>query len=409
MKLTSELLTGVYEKSQELQRLEAVTEHAEVVEELQHLGTQIRGCIGLIDDLSVALESLHTSGYSTEWFDIINRDNNFLAVVDLDMPKFFGGDETKQAACEGAIIDTIKKWAKAIWEWIKSFYDKIKKALYWIKGLWISKNANKGELIRTWEEVQKLCTSPEASEAAQAAFKSCFGDMYMSDPDVVINYITHYEALVETVQEISDKLNLSDPAKIPAVMAMLAEYQTSAKSFSVLLGQQWSKKAVGPRAKIPVKAKDGFSLTGTNDAGADFAPIVGENGSMIARYEMGYSQYDAEKRNYWYRRTKEASIAAINLSLKLENTVTQMEKNKKTMQESVNALTRATEAQLQNASDEQLAALNNARTVLSIYGACLTVIQKIATNCIRFAGHLDSDLRKADELANKLKAALGQK
>ena len=76
MKLTSELLTGVYEKSQELQRLEAVTEHAEVVDELQHLGTQIRGCIGLIDDLSVALESLHTSGYSTEWFDIINRDNN---------------------------------------------------------------------------------------------------------------------------------------------------------------------------------------------------------------------------------------------------------------------------------------------------------------------------------------------
>lgn len=80
------------------------------------------GCLHVINDLMTCKESLETVGYSQQWLDIINKDNKFLTVCNIEMPKFFGGDEAKGKACMEGVMDTITVWLKKAWEIIKKIF-----------------------------------------------------------------------------------------------------------------------------------------------------------------------------------------------------------------------------------------------------------------------------------------------
>lgn len=397
MKLTSELLTGVYEKSEELKRLDAVVEHGEVLEDLQVLSTKIKGCMALIDDLNLAYESLHSAGYSTEWFDIINKDNNFMAVVDLDMPKFFGGDETKQAACEGAIIETIKKWAKAVWEWIKSFFDKVRKALYWIKGLWVHQSSNSSAAIQTFDLVCDMAKKSPNPQVA-AAYKACFADLLCPNPDVVIGFLKGYRGLMEVCREINDQLDPSNPKNAgggPSTPAgaLFTKWEAEQHSFGRLVLDKWGEKNVPPRNKVPVLDKEGISFTGNqgpNDEAIDsiiFAAVLGDPGCKIPKFEMGYSQFDAPKQQYWFKKMGEASSEALKLSLDIKGHLDVIEKNKKNIEKIKNQL--ISNVHVADDSPEVLAL----EQPLKLFSALCLVIGKISTNCTKLSARIDSEMR----------------
>ena len=405
MKLTSELLTGVYEKSEELQRLEAVAAHNEVCEELQQLSVQIKGCMSLLDDLNIAYESLHTAGYSTEWYDIINKDNNFMAVVDLDMPKFFGGDEAKQAACEGAIIETIKKWAKAVWGWITAFFEKVKKALYWIKGLWVHSSSGKGATIQTFNKVCEMAAKSDNPQV-RAAYAVCFKDLLMPDPDIVIKYLQGYKALVEVCRELSNDLNPNDPknqAGTPDTPAsqLYAAWNLRQKVLGKVIMDRWNNKNTPPRNKIPVDKQDGFAFVETGDVceGVGFAALPGEDGCLIPKFATGYSQFDAPKTEYWYKRMHEACIEATKIGNEIANQISEIEKGKKGVERLKNQL-------LANLSTPDEAVKNAFEPPLRIYASICMIVNKASAKCIKLAAICDSEIRKAYTKMEELKRDL---
>lgn len=313
MKLTSELLTGVYEKSEELQRLEAVAAHNEVREDLQNLSVQIQGCMTLIDELTIAYESLHTAGYSTEWYDIINKDNNFMAVVDLDMPKFFGGDEAKQAACEGAIIDTIKKWAATVWDWIRKAYNKLREIIKWIIGLWVHERP-KGDVVATFDKVTKMMAKSD-NPKIRDAYRVCFEDMEVKSPTVLLNYIESYDALADVLMTIAEKVDKSgvedlykniDDLTNRGVLDidrrnqfLAAVHDTATKQIDINTGilnfitSVWSLPAHKIRDKMPDKEHNGFAFGTASGSGIiDFVRVFNED-DKIPNVKFGYSEFDA--------------------------------------------------------------------------------------------------------------------
>lgn len=392
MKLIASTLTGVYQQTEELRRLEAVTQHNEVLQELDELGKQIKGCTQLINELCLARESLKAAGYSGEWMDIINKDNNFLAVVDLDMPKFFGGDEAKQAACEGAIIDTIKKWCKAVWEWIKKFFATIKKALYWVKGLWVHEGRNQGAVLETYQKVKKLAEDSKDPKV-QAALKVCFADLTLADPDVLMNHIKSYRALMEVCHEIAIQLDSRDAKNISdgGLQKIMMDWEVSKHCFEQLLMERWGKgkSVVPPRDKLPTEQHNGFTFSGTDGDSIKFSPTIGEAGCPIPKFEMGYSQFDAPKQAYYFEHTALVSNEAFRLSDDLNKTISDIERRKAGIERLKNQVLASNLAS--DDSDE----IKGMASAINLYVKVLMCIQRVATNCIKISGRVDSDMRKA--------------
>ena len=392
MKLTSELLSGVCEKSAELQRLDAVMAHNEVREDLEMLNKQLKGCMGLIDELTIAHESLKAAGYSTEWFDIINKDNNFMAVVDLDMPKFFGGDETKQAACEGAILDTIKKWAKAVWEWIKSFFAKIKKALYWVKGLWVHEGRAPSETMEAYAKVKELVKNSSNPQVA-ASYKACFDDIETYDPDKVLAFIAGYRGLMEVCVEITADLDPGSPKNRgggPAapLTRLITNWNKHQGNFGRLISDEyWTKSNVPPRNRIPLAKDQGFDF---NDSNGDihYAPILGEPGCLIPKFEVGYSQFDAPKQEYWVTNVCKAGEAATKLALDIADAVTKVEKVKKIIEDVKNAI-----LQEHNMAPDA-ATLAQFEMPLKLYVNICGVLHNLSVRCLKLSSQLDVAARK---------------
>ena len=425
MKLTSELLTGVYEKSAELQRLDLVMQYNEVREDLQNLNAQITGCQYFLDELTIANESLKKAGYSTEWFDIINKDNNFMTVVDLDMPKFFGGDEAKQAACEGAIIDTIKKWSKAVWEWIKSVWDKMKKALKWLKELWVHDSRPRGEVIQTYQKVVGMMEKSNDPQV-RAQFDYCFSDLSMRDPKVLGNWIDSYGCLADVLNEIAtdiDKLLSIEeyaaalirrrhadgsPLTEEEKQMILAPHQTNLvtetmnstnNDFAMVIVTYWGAHPLNPIRKTPPTiAHNGFEFTrgggmGTkNDViittGIAFGDVFTDDDNF-PRVAQGFSDYDKADRDLYITNMKETCEKAGKLLEKIQS-LSNGKMKTIVEQRAKKANDFATDPKVDENSD----AAQFARFQLLICRSCLNICNKLLAK----AGIMTTNLNKEQRI-----------
>ena len=281
MKLTSELLTGVYEETEELRRLDIVTENHEVFADLEALAQQIQGAMSMLEDLYVAKDSLKAVGYSTEWMDCINQDNNFMMVVKPDLQNFFGGDEAKTASCESAIIDTIKRWAVQVWEWIKQVFAKLIRAMKAFLQIWAHRQVDTKQAVTQLERCVNIAASGKTD-----LFKKCFEGIEWRDPVVLHNYIESYAylhtvMLVNTLDALGFKVNRNADGSVaqssfrtplPPDQAMstktkmLADYEGVNKDFSAYIVSRWSRTAqtdtrASKRFKnMPTLKENGFAF-----------------------------------------------------------------------------------------------------------------------------------------------------
>ena len=267
------------------------------------------------------------------------------------MPKFFGGDETKQAACEGAIIDTIKKWSKAVWEWIKSLYAKMKKAIQWLLGMWVHDSRPKGEVIKTYEKAVSMMQN-STDPQVRAQFDLCFSDLSMYDPKVLGTWIESYSCLSDTLSEIVadiDKLvsideyervlaqmfgktvdTLTPEEKLAAayphikspVLQVLRECNDD---FSMVVFRYWGEHPTNPiRNHPPTKTHNGFEFTrtggGPRTAGVEFGKVFTDDDNF-PKYSMGYSDLKADKaaRDLYISQMSDACEKAGNLLNKVKD------------------------------------------------------------------------------------------
>lgn len=111
---------------------------AEVTQERLALEQTIVNSMTMLTDLQHVEESLKVSGFSDDWFDMINQDGKFMQFVHMDVSKFNGKLADKEKACMEGIADTIREWLKAAWEAIKKFFafirDCIHKVWEWMGG-----------------------------------------------------------------------------------------------------------------------------------------------------------------------------------------------------------------------------------------------------------------------------------
>ena len=123
MNLTvTQALESLETQSQSYRRLATACSRLDLIEKINETSRQLTGALSMVDDLNQCLESLHTSGYSAEWFDIVNEGNRFVAVTNLELPKFFGTDATKEAACEASLDETITNWLRKTGEFIQKLF-----------------------------------------------------------------------------------------------------------------------------------------------------------------------------------------------------------------------------------------------------------------------------------------------
>lgn len=128
MNLTVEkALESISGQSESMIRLAESVNRLDLIEEIAAVQENINGMLSVVGDLSACQESLELNGYSEEWFALVNEGNRFVALTNLEMPKFFGTSETKRVACEGAIIDTIAIWLKKAGEFLKKLFELVTK------------------------------------------------------------------------------------------------------------------------------------------------------------------------------------------------------------------------------------------------------------------------------------------
>jgi len=393
MKLVASNLVGAYEQTEELRRLDAVTENAQLMGELTELSQKIQGCMHLIDELTLAKDSLKTAGYSTEWFDIINRDNNFMAVVDVEMPKFFGGDEAKQAACEGAIIDTIKKWAKAVWEWIKAFYVKIKKALVWIMGLWVHQGRPKGELETTYRKVVDLMEKNGGQ--TEAAVKYCFADISQKDPDAIIPIIKSYAALSDIVVQMGSIMYdiTNSPLGKQLQEAISREIEGSRGCVIQVLQTWWVTSKDHPEFKVPPDMKhNGFMFVASDNMGIQFAPVC-ESGDQIPVIKFGYSSFDKPQQEHYLKQLGVASQLAYDTVKSLDDKQKLLDSVKRKIESDVRQMT--ANVNVDNEDPEYLrkqVTLRNFTTLTNIFGTIVTKLMRVSTTLDRDARVIQSKM-----------------
>ena len=340
MKLVASNLVGVYEQTEEIRRLSAVTAYSEVRADLANLSQQISGCIHLIDELNLAYESMKSSGYSTEWMDIINKDNNFLAVVNVDMPKFFGGDEAKQTACEGAIIDTIKKWASVVWEWIKKAYNKLLEVLKWVMGLWVHNSRPKGEVVETFDKVVGMMKDSD-NPKVRDAFRFCFEDMVMRSPTVLMNYLDSYDALSDVLETMVNEVtsskvedlykqidDMSNRGKIDvdmrnqflASLASTADMQIDINTAIMdYITRLWTVPTNKIRNKQPSMEHNGFSFGSSSGSGIIEFVRVFTDEDKIPRVKIGYSNFDVPDQKLYLKQMDDVIERGRKVIIKLES------------------------------------------------------------------------------------------
>ena len=200
MNLTLESLQDVHETISALERIDAVQQQSDLYNEIRDLGERTQNCLNLINELNVCVESLNSAGYSKEWFDIVNAEGNFPTVVDLDLPKFFGGDEAKQVACEGAIWDTIKRWVETVCKWITEL---IKKIVGWISNFnrfWFRTGKQDVEFVSQLREksieLSKYALDPQVLQeypSIKLALTRAYGEYKCYDANIIHSYISSVE------------------------------------------------------------------------------------------------------------------------------------------------------------------------------------------------------------------------
>lgn len=137
MNLTVEkALESVSGQAKSMIKLAESVDRMDLVEEINAVQENLTGVLSVVSDLSVCKESLEANGYTEEWFAVVNEGNKFIALTNLEMPKFFGTAETKRVACEGAIIDTITVWLKKAWEFLKKLFELVMKGCRWLLQYW---------------------------------------------------------------------------------------------------------------------------------------------------------------------------------------------------------------------------------------------------------------------------------
>lgn len=137
MNLTVEkALESVHGQSKSMIRLAESVERMDLVEEIASVQENLTGILSVVEDLNMCQESLGVNGYTEEWFAMVNEGNKFVALTNLEMPKFFGTEETKRVACEGAIIDTVTVWLKKAWEFLKKLYELVMKGCRMLLQYW---------------------------------------------------------------------------------------------------------------------------------------------------------------------------------------------------------------------------------------------------------------------------------
>lgn len=99
-----------------------VAEAREQLAENVVLGKQL---IASLESLDTIRGSLEASGFSDEWFNIVNSDGSFLEGINVDLVNLLGNDEEKGAVCMEGLLQTIGTILKKIWDWIVDMFHRL--------------------------------------------------------------------------------------------------------------------------------------------------------------------------------------------------------------------------------------------------------------------------------------------
>lgn len=423
MKLVATKLQGICEQAGELQRLEALTKYQEVRDDLCNLQTQIKGCLQFLDELNLAYESLHSAGYSTEWMDIINKDNNFMAIVNVDMPRFFGGDEAKQAACEGAIIDTIKKWAATVWDWIKKAYDKLREILKWVMGLWVHQRP-KGEVLQTFNKVTTMMAKSD-NPKVRDAYRVCFEDMEIKSPTVLLNYIESYDALADVLNDIVDEVEKSNVEDLwqtidemtnrgvmdidqrNQFLVMLTDLATKQADInsSILnyITRKWINPAVKVRKGMPSKEHNGFMFGSQAGSGIiEFVRVYTEEDN-IPIVKFGYSQFDVPDQQMYLKQSESVIERGRQVVTKLES------RSKTSIKKLVEKFAKRARDQVANVNiAPDSPRLRLSQSMLKLCQTCLLIDAELSSKTSIILHRLSAQMNTLTDRLNTIAKNIGQ-
>lgn len=123
--LTLKSMTAVKQLSASLQALDLADASEKLNDQMREAVKEINSLCNLGSELTMAAESLRALGYTQEWQDIVNKDNQLFNCINFSMEKFWGDEHAKAEACQEGIMDGIKKVLAKIWEWIQKLF-------YWV-------------------------------------------------------------------------------------------------------------------------------------------------------------------------------------------------------------------------------------------------------------------------------------
>ena len=195
-------LEGMSEQAQTLRKLAIAHRLVDLSDELSSVNENIAGMLSVVNDLQLCSKTLATEGYSDAWFDMVNEGNRFVALTNLEMPKFFGTDETRREACENAIWDTAKVWLAKAWEFLKKAFELLMTGIRKVLDFWKAPKAESFVIDKAYEALDKFkAANPETTI-----------DVTVTVPDmqVVERYQSALAVLLDGIVKQSDPLGVGN-------------------------------------------------------------------------------------------------------------------------------------------------------------------------------------------------------
>jgi hypothetical protein len=212
MNLTLDAINTIKNGAAAMTREEFVAKHTDMLDQLHAVETLADGAMSMLHDLSVAKEACERCGVSKEWLDEFNADNRLFTLCNIEMPKFFGGEQDrKEVALEG-IGETLWDWIKRAWEILRKIFAWIYRAIKMFLTFLV--DDRRPELTGQLDQLKKLAQYMGTLYVeTKYNFRKETYDVVTSDPRLLIKLIAKLRIMISLLEGPDGKFRMDQFSK----------------------------------------------------------------------------------------------------------------------------------------------------------------------------------------------------